>query len=547
MQKKRVSGTSIDGFISRRGTPRRVGFDGASKQPQAAKRMSAQAPFPRVGQTLAAYSPIQQASSSPTTIAGTPTARTLPLPPITDVPKKQLRRKRFWRSKRFWKRGFLSILIIVLLIGGWLGFKFLYNTGKIFHGNILGILSTTKLRGEDTGRVNILMAGNSSDDVGHDGAALTDSIMIISINTKDHSAFMLSVPRDLWVDIPGFGHAKINEAYVDGQNEKFNQSGYFSGGMGLLQKVIEQNFNINLDYYALVNYGAFRDAVNAVGGIDFNVKSEDPRGLYDPNRDYVTNGPLVKLSNGWHHLNGEEALDLARARGDPSVYGYSYGFPGSDFDRTAHQREELLALRSKVLTTGVLANPLKISNLMDALGKNVSTDFTLSEVHRLYDITKDLNGSAIQSLSLNQANGKDLLASYTSPVGTSALIPAAGLDDFSQIEAFLKQSMSSDPLVREGATVVVLNATTTSGMAAKASKVLTGKGIDVTATDDAQAVQTTTTIIDTSNGKKPATKQLLEKLYGNHIATTNPYANIYSADFIVLLGSDQVPTPTSSP
>lgn len=463
-------------------------------------------------------------------------------PKIDAIPGKPRRFRRL-RSLFTWKRGLALVGIIALLIGGWLGFKFVYNAAKVFHGNIFSALGTTKLQGEDQGRVNILLAGNSADDAGHQGADLTDSIMIISINTKDNTAFMLSVPRDLWVEIPGYGHAKINEAYVDGEEENFNESGYFGGGMGLLQKVIQDNFNINLNYYGLIDYNAFRDMVNAVGGINYTVQSPNPRGLYDPSIDYTTHGPLVRLTNGVHTLNGQQALDLARARGD--AYG-SYGFPQSDFDRTAHQRQMLLALRSKALSTGVLANPIKLSSLMDAVGKNVKTNFSLSEVHRLYDIGKNITAANIQSIGLNSVNGKDLLASYTSPSGQSALIPATGLDDFSAIQAYLQKLTSNDPVVKEGASVVLLNATDTYGLAAKASKTLTAKGLTVITTGDASTNQAGSTIIDLSNGKDPATRKLLTSLYGNAVTTTNPYGTTYQANFIVVLGADQAAASSSA-
>ncbi len=79
-----------------------------------------------------------------------------------------------------------------------------------------------------------------------------------------------------------------------------------------------------------------------MGGIDLTIKSTDRRGLYDPNIDWTTKGPLVKLTNGPHHLSGRQALNLARARGD--AYN-SYGFAGSDFDRTENQRKMLVALK----------------------------------------------------------------------------------------------------------------------------------------------------------------------------------------------------------
>lgn len=445
-----------------------------------------------------------------------------------------------FRQKFTRKRVILGILAILLLGGGWLGFKFADNLQKIFGGNIFDLLHSTRLRGEDRGRVNILLAGNSADDPGHGGANLTDSIMLVSIDTRQNKAFMLSIPRDLWVHISGDGHQKINNAYIYGQSNGFNQDGYPAGGMGQLEQVVSQDLGIPIDYYALIDYTAIRDAVNAVGGIDVNIQSCDARGLYDPNRDYATNQPLVRLSNGWHHLNGEQALDLARARGDPSIYGYSYGFCNSDFTRTANQRQMLAALKNKTTSAGVLANPDTLSKLADALGNNVKTDFKLNEVRRLISLTQKINNGNIQSLSLDKANGKNLLQSYAAPDGESALIPAAGLDNFSAIQAFIRQKTSSNAVTQEGATVTVLNGTTINGLALKVERQLSAKQILVSGVGDAPVSSLgTTAIIDTSGGKKPATAGALVKLFGSHLTTQNVYGLSYDSDFIVVLGRDR--------
>lgn len=499
---------------------------------------------PKVGQTLSSYAP----SGSIAADRGLPPLSRRPVNPnpdseiILDNTKPDSKKRRLLPRFLTWRKALLTVLIIFLAIGAWLGFKFVYNITKTFHGGLFSVLSASKLKGEDVGRVNILVAGNSADDVGHNGGRLTDSIMVVSLDTKNKTAYMMSIPRDLWVDIPGYGHAKINEAYVDGEDDNFNESGYFNGGMGLLQKVVEENFDIDLNYYSLVNYTALRDMVNAVGGIDFTVQSSDPRGLYDPSIDYTTHGPLVKLTNGVHTLNGEQALDLARARGD--AYG-SYGFPAADFDRTNNQRKELIALKSKVSSTGVLANPAKLSSIFDAIGKNVKTDMTLGEVRRAYDIGKDVG--SIQSVGLNNFHGKNLLTSYATPLGQSALIPAAGVDDFSEIQTALKQLTSSNPISREGANVVVLNATDTTGVAGRAARSLKAKGILVSVTSDANSTAATSTIVDVSGGKLQGTKSLLESMYGSNVVKTSPYTSLYpEADFILLVGADHATAPTTS-
>ena len=492
----------------------------------AATKQAAQ--FPGIGVTLGSYkhNPFRD-------------AKALPLAKPARVPG---RLRRFWSLKRV----VVLLVLIVALPGLWLGGKFVYNAHKLFHGNILSILTTTKLKGEDEGRINILLAGNSSDDAGHSGGDLTDSIMILSLDTKHNQAFIMSVPRDLFVQIPGTGaHAKINYAYVAGKTNNFSKDGYPAGGMGELENVITNNFGIPINYYALVNYSALKQAVDAVGGVDITIRSNDPRGLYDPNIDYTTHGPLVKLSNGLHHLNGQQALDLSRARGDSY---YSYGFAASDFERTNNQRDLLLALKSKAISADVLSNPAKLSSLSDAIGNNVKTDFTLGEIRRLYDLIKNVNGANIKSVSLNDANGKNLLASYTSPDGQSALIPAAGLDDYSGVRAFLDQITSSDPLVQEGAQIVLLNATSTAGLASQQRTTLSAKHFAVAAVGNAK-VQPTTTIIQTTPNAKPNTLQALINQYGKTatVTTTNPYAGVYNADFIILIGTDQVPVPKAAP
>lgn len=459
-----------------------------------------------------------------------------------------------------WKKGLkrtgIILAAIVLLAGGWFGWKIARTTSKVFgdDSSILGFLNSTPLKGEDKGRVNILLAGVSTDDPGHEGGNLTDSIMLISLDTKNHKAFMLSIPRDMWVNIPGYGHAKINAANAFGDNGNFSQPGYPSGGMGLLEEVVSNNFEVPIHYYAKINYSAFRDAVNAVGGISVNIQSEDPRGFYDPNISKVDHGPL-KLANGVQTLDGQTALNFARARGDPTGDGrVAYGYAKSDFTRTQNQRLMMLALKDKVTSGGVITNPLKISELFDVVGKNMKTDLKPSEIRRLYDINKQTKGSDVESLSLNDAGGVNLLANYRSPDGESALAPAAGLDNFNQIQLYLKKVMTSDPVVKESAKVVVLNGGDINGLASKESNYLTSKGINVVAVDDAPHTTGANIILDQTTKKadgssgKPATMARLKQIFGSDSGSSTPVSVGYpTADFIVILGTNQkAPQTTGS-
>lgn len=396
---------------------------------QTSNRAAARAAFPPLGTTLTAYGPVAAYTSNGSAVANG-----------------HLKPRAGWKT--WLKRSLLIVLILGLLGGGYVGTKLLINASKSLKGNLLGLLQTTKLKGEDQGRVNILLAGNSADDAGHNGGDLTDSIMIVSLDTKNNTAFLLSVPRDLYVNIPAAGYSKINAAYVYGKADKFSESGYPAGGMGLLEKTISADFNLKINYYALVNYTALRDAVNAVGGVTLTIQSSDPRGLYDPSRDYTRPYPagLVKLTNGVHMLDGQQALNLARARGDK--YG-SYGYALSDFTRTANQRLLLTAVKDKAASAGVISNPLTVGKLFDSIGNNVQTDFQTKEVQRLVTIVKAIPSSHIASASLNSANGVNLLQSYSTKDGQSALIPAAGLNDYTVIDDYV-QKLLTPPATTSG-------------------------------------------------------------------------------------------------
>ena len=356
------------------------------------------------GRTMTTYQPRP---------AGSATAQ-----PVSAVPEAKLSRRQI--AKRTLVSLALIILAAAVFIGGWDMINISRAAQKTFgSGNIFSALTPTDLK-SSSGRVNILLVGYSADDPGHPGATLTDSIILMSLSTTKHSGYMLSIPRDLCVDIPGYdvyGCSKINEAYKD-------------GGIALLEQIVVSDFNTPINYYALVDYAAVRDTVSALGGVWVNIQSPDPRGLYDPNINITDGGPL-KLADGWQKLNGQTALNLTRARGDsPDAYGFSQ----SDFDRTQHQRQVIDAIKQKLGWTLVL-NPLKNGKLFSAVGTNVKTDISVSEARPLFSLFKNIPQSQLQSLSLNSLDGKDYLRSYETYSGESALVPAAGLSDYSQIDA----------------------------------------------------------------------------------------------------------------
>ena len=464
-----------------------------------------------------------------------PSETNTPAPAATVKSPKPLKPKK----KRSKVKTFLKVLgVLVLCAGLFFGGKVLYNVAKMT-GNknpfaLLGALHRAPLKNEN-GRVNILVAGNSADDAGHNGASLTDSIMLLSVDTKKNSGMMLSIPRDLWVSIPREGHSKINAAYT-------------YGGMDTLSGVVEDTLGLPVHYTALVNYTAFKELVDAIGGITITINSKDPRGIYDSSLDWTSRRccALAKYPNGSVKLDGKQALNLARARGEGAG---SYGFPQADFTRTEHQRMMLMAIAEKAKSNSTLINPMKLSSMFDAIGNNVSTDLKIDEINSLYSYAKEIPLDEIDSYNINTLKGGDttMLANYRTPNGQSALIPAAGVDNFEDIATQLQRIFNATPVTREAAKAVVLNGTETTGLARTHASRLSRKGLEVLSQANA-TTQPLTTIIDNSNGKKPNTLTELKKTYtkATIIKDTALMAQYPGADFIIILGQEVIPKDTDN-
>jgi LCP family protein required for cell wall assembly len=245
---------------------------------------------------------------------------------------------------------------------------------------------------------------------------------------------MFSVPRDLYVDIPEYGAAKINEAFQAGERQEFRASGYPNGGMGLLQKVVADTFDVEVHYYALINYTSVKEVVDALNGIDVTIKSDDPGDIFDPNFPAAQGGPL-KLTNGTHSIDGQTALRLTRARG--STYG-SYGFPLSDFNRTQNQQQVFTAIKNK-LNWSLVLDPRTNGQVFNAAAENIKTDVRIGEVIPFYRLFTSVPNGSLKPVTLRDIDGKNLLTGITTRSGQSALVPAAGIADYTEIQAAIKQ------------------------------------------------------------------------------------------------------------
>ena len=453
---------------------------------------------------------------------------------VKKLRRRQARAERRKRHpiRRIIKWFFTIILILILALAGWLVFKALITGGKIFQGNILDIFtSKTRLAEDKNGRTNILIFGTSGDSMradARDGALLTDSVMVVSVNQDKYDTYMISLPRDLYVKhtcrkLLGTSAGKLNETYYcayydSGDNEEV--------GAQALRKTAGEIVGLDIQYSVHVNWAALRQATDAIGGIDVVVESPDKRGIYDI-------ATAFRIANGPAHLNGEQALQFTTAR---NSHG-GYGLPGGNFDRERNQQKVLTALQQKALSAGVLANPVAVNSLLDALGDNLRTNFKTSEVQTLIELSKNIKNGDMISLPLvdRTDGGRDLVT--TGMLGNISIVrPTLGLYDYSDIIEYIARNISADPITREAAKIDVLNGSEQPGLAQKKADELKELGYNIGQITNASSTISDKVKIYQLNDKKTATAAALEKRFNVKITSGKLPDYDTKADFVIIFG-----------
>lgn len=448
---------------------------------------------------------------------------------------KKAKRKQRSKTRRIIKWVFISILVLAISAVVY-GVAKVYMAGNsVFEGNFFEVFKNEPLKQGSDGRTNFLILGTSEDDPGHEGAMLTDTMIVISIDQTNHNAYTFSIPRDLYVDygtacLAGYS-GKIN-AYFNCANDGTTADDE-QDRLAKTQALVGGIFGMDIQYGVHVNYGVLVQTVDAVGGVDVDIQgSGGADGVMDRHFDYQCNYEcyLVKYDNGVHHLDGTQALNLARARGDEAP---TYGLARSNFDREINQQKILIALREKAVSSGTLTDFNKVTKLIDAFGSNLRTNIQMKEIRTLIDVATKTKSSDIHMVSLVGDNGVESVLTTSN----NNVIPMAGIYDYSGIQAFLKKTMSSNPVVREDAPVVVLNGSGTDGLGQAKADILTAAGFNVSIVDTAPEGTYEQVEVYQIGTDASATAAKLVELYGVTIKTTDP--PIYVADdvrFVVIFG-----------
>ncbi len=380
-------------------------------------------------------------------------------------------------NRKFYKKGWFKITMIILiliLIGGGV---FAYKTGSILNkisdsdtSSIKSLLnlvrSGNEIKMDENGRINLALFGMRGENI-PGGGLLADTIIIISLKPDESKAAIISVPRDLYVTMPGTSQKmKINAVHYNGEQKGDGQ------GLKAMEEILSEVTGLDIQYSASLNFVGYKQLIDAVDGIDvylespfyetsqfhemkvcngdiggsFTVETGEFEHKKNENGKIVASYPLCyntqeecggefTLPAGNNHLDGETALCYARARENTS-----------DFDRSKRQQLMLMALKDKLISMGTLSDFGKINGILNAVGDNVRTDLGSSEMKKFFEKYSSMKEAELYRRVLENSVEGYLMVPQDAPEGAGyILIPRAGWDNYSEIHQMSEEIFVLSP------------------------------------------------------------------------------------------------------
>jgi len=375
-----------------------------------------------------------------------------------------------------------------------------------------------------TDRVTVLLLGIDERSQ-ESGPWRTDTIMLVTLDPMSRQAGVLSIPRDLWVPIPGYGDGRINTAHFLG--DLYNTPG---GGPALATETVEYNLGIPIEYTVRVNFQAFVVMVDQIGGIDLYVETTIDDPLYP---DYNYGYDPLHIEAGWHHFDGEMALKYARTR-----------HANSDFDRARRQQQVMMAILDRVTSYELLPELARAApELYATLSSSVLTGMALDQMLALGNLAMDVDREAIRFGVIDQACTQP----WVTPEGAQVLVPLRDcmreLRDYvfqaTPVETTIGEEVVTLPTpTPEVATVAVLNGTARAGLAGSAADYLRAQGFDVVRVDNADRQDYASTLVVINHDKPVTTNGVVRSLSLQPTAVVQGQDTESAYDIVVVLGQD---------
>jgi LCP family protein required for cell wall assembly len=370
-------------------------------------------------------------------------------------------------------------------------------------------------------RITVLAMGLDYRDWESKEVPRTDTMILLTLDPVTKTAGMLTIPRDMWVTIPGFDHAKINTAYYLGEIYKLP-----GGGPGLAMQTVEQFIGVPINYYVVLDFNSFVKFIDEISGLKIDVP-------YDIVVDPVGPGQKITLYKGRQVLDGATILAYARNR-------YT---DGGDFDRSERQMQVILAIRSRILDfnqlpTLITRAPVLYREIMSGVRTNLALD--------------QIIGLARLGIQVNEKNirrgviGTEQITFGKSPEGLDILKPIPDKirilrdDVFATGGPIAPAVVSGDPAVlmkTEKARVTLQNGTTTPRLVERTKEYLTGKGLTVLEGGNASQRVSATTIYD-YRGKPYTMSFLVKEMNIRNDRILNRFDPNAQTDILIILGDD---------
>jgi len=391
-------------------------------------------------------------------------------------------------------------------------------------------------------RINIVffgLRGGGGDISGPDCPDCTDTIILFTIDPVSKTAGMISIPRDLWVNIPyGIGYSRINTAWTSGVATKYPNG----GGPGLAMQTVSQLMGVPIQYYAQVDFDTFVAFINTIGGVDIH--------SYETLRlDPLGNGKdkFILTCCGMRHLSGPLALAYARCRDQDQC-----GAKGGDLDRSKRQQQVILAIRDKVLDPANFPTLIaKAPWFYKTFGAGLHTNMSLDDAIKLAYLMKDIPLNQIKSVVFDYT---DMIPANTTLAGQAASVfkPVPDKIELMRDQVFttggpISPMAQGDPIAlmqADKASVGVLNGTYATNLDQRTANYFSSLGLKIAGTGRASQLYSQTTVYMCS-AKLYTLRYLVARQIitsGNQISFNTKQCQAYpGVDIIVALGSDWVP------
>jgi LCP family protein required for cell wall assembly len=390
--------------------------------------------------------------------------------------------------------------------------------------------------GADT-RFAVLLMGYGGGN--HDGAYLTDSMMVVIVDPARKSLTLLSLPRDSWVPMSFDGktiiYNKVNTAYAFAEDasaypDRLDRYRGTHGPGTFAADTVSRLLGIPIQYYLSLDFQGFRDMINAVGGINVDVP-DSFAARYPANDDPSINAgwTIVRFSRGLQHMDGERAIEYARAR--ETIDNVS---EGTDFARSRRQRLIMQAFKTRLFEPGGL---IHLPQLLAIAATHVDTNYQIPDATKLAQLILGWRDVTIYQTALTTGN---YLEDATGPDGAYVVVPSSPDHSWAQVRAFARR-LWEDPaagVAMASTTVVVENDSDVAGLAARVSAALARLGY-IVGTPISGSALVRSQVEDRTGGKATVLIQRLTKDLGlGDLEVSDPAADSADGEVVVRLGAD---------